>query len=404
LPTAKGSGATPREVVRKILRETGIQGGLIVHLGSGDGRLTAALCAGDAYLVHGLDREPRNVEAAREHIRALGLYGKVSVTQLRGSYLPYVDNLVNLVVVEDLDEIPTSEVMRVLAPNGAACIRQDDRWTITRKPWPNDIDEWTHYLHGPDGNPVAQDRVVGPPKHYQWISGPLWLRSHESDSSVRTLVTAGGRLFYIADEAPISLLGDHPLPDKWFLTAQDAFNGVLLWKVPVKDWGWRAWKPSWFSPRPGDIPLNIEKRLVAIEDKVYVTLGYRAPVSELDAKTGRVLKSYDATAHTAEILYGDGLLILTVQEENGARIKMVDAQSGKTLWSSQKVYRGTTTDYYRFKTAYGSVPPAKVDPTLNSATDGTVIAILDGSDVVALDFETGKEKWRTPFPLVEADY
>lgn len=404
LPAADRSGAAPREVARKILQETRIQGGLIVHLSSGDGRLTAALCVSDAYLVHGLDGEPRNVKTACEHIRSLGLYGKVSVDHLRGSCLPYVENLVNLVVAEDLGEIPMSEVMRVLAPNGAAYIKKNGRWTTTRKPWPENIDEWTHYLHGPDGNPVAQDRVVGPPKHYQWISGPLWLRSHESDSSVRTLVTAGGRLFYIADEAPISLLGDHPLPDKWFLTARDAFNGILLWKVPVKDWGWRAWKPSWFSPRPGDIPLNIEKRLVAIEDKVYVTLGYRAPVSELDAKTGRVLKSYDATARTAEVLYCDGLLILTVLEENGARIKMVDAQSGETLWSSQKAYRGTTTDYYRFKTAYGSVPPAKVDPTLNSVTDGTVIAILDGGDVVGLDFETGKEKWRTLFPLVEADY
>ncbi|MEA3367928.1 MAG: hypothetical protein U9R68_07430, partial [Planctomycetota bacterium] len=33
----------------KILQETGIRGGLIVHLGCGDGRLTAALRAGDAY-------------------------------------------------------------------------------------------------------------------------------------------------------------------------------------------------------------------------------------------------------------------------------------------------------------------------------------------------------------------
>ena len=36
-----------------------------------------------------------------------------------------------------------------------------------------------------------------------------------------------------------------------------------------------------------------------------------------------------------------------------------------------------------------AVPPAKVDPTLNTATDGVVIALLDGADVVGLDFQSG---------------
>ena len=52
----------------------------------------------------------------------------------------------------------------------------------------------------------------------------------------------------------------------------------------------------------------------------------------------------------------------------------------------------------------GSVEPAKVDCTLNTATDGRIVALLDGADVVCVDFATGQEKWRTRFPLVEADY
>ena len=140
-------------------------------------------------------------------------------------------------------------------------------WVQLRKLWPAEIDQWTHYLHGADGNPVARDRVVGPPKHYQWISGPMWQRSHETDSSISTLVTAAGRLFYIEDQAPISLVGDHSLPDKWFLVARDAFNGVELWKVPIRRWGWREWKETWFTNRPGDFPLNLQKRLVAAGDQ-----------------------------------------------------------------------------------------------------------------------------------------
>ena len=77
----------------------GIQGGVIVHVGCGDGRLTAALHANDSYLVHGLDADAKNVETARKHIQTLGLYGPVSVAQWDGQRLPYIENFVNLFVV-----------------------------------------------------------------------------------------------------------------------------------------------------------------------------------------------------------------------------------------------------------------------------------------------------------------
>ena len=43
---------------QKILESTGVRGGLVVHLGCGDGKLTAALRANDSYLVQGLDALP----------------------------------------------------------------------------------------------------------------------------------------------------------------------------------------------------------------------------------------------------------------------------------------------------------------------------------------------------------
>jgi len=49
-----GHRLSVRELAREILAVTGVRGGLIVHLGCGDGRLTAALHADDAYLVQGL--------------------------------------------------------------------------------------------------------------------------------------------------------------------------------------------------------------------------------------------------------------------------------------------------------------------------------------------------------------
>jgi len=371
-------------------------GGLVVHLGCGDGKQTAALRTSENVIVHGLDTD---VTAAHKYIRSLGVYGPVSVAPWTGERLPYTDNLVNLIVADSLGKLPMSEVMRVLAPNGVALIGGKK----TVKPWPKEIDEWTHYLHGADGNAVANDRVVGPPRHYQWIEGPMWLRDHETDSSVSTLVTAQGRLFAIVDEAPIGLAGQHSLPDKWSLVARDAFNGVQLWKVPIRRWGWREWKDTWFTSRPGDIPLNIQKRLVAVGDRVYVTLGYQAPVSELDARTGEILQTYAGTERTNEILYQNGTLILSVLSGDQVKVVAVNAATGKTLWTSAKPFKGTTTDYIKWVITPVSPTIPKLDPALNIATDGRVVALIDGTEIACLDAHTGTEKWRVAFPEDEDD-
>ena len=69
-------------------------------------------------------------------------------------------------VVED-GAIPMTEVMRVLAPNGVACIKSGGKWTATTKPRPENIDEWTHFLHDAGNNAVARDELVGPPRSLQ---------------------------------------------------------------------------------------------------------------------------------------------------------------------------------------------------------------------------------------------
>lgn len=96
------------------LKETGVTGGLVVHLGCGDGEMTATLRIGDAITVQGLDRNPVNVHKARRFIQSKGLYGPVSVDHLRGNVLPYVDNLVRALVVSDAGSIPRDELMRVV--------------------------------------------------------------------------------------------------------------------------------------------------------------------------------------------------------------------------------------------------------------------------------------------------
>ena len=107
------------------------------------------------------------------------MYGRVSADRFDGKRLPFVGNLVNLLVANDLGGVTLAEVRRVLAPDGVAYVQKGGTWTKIVKPRPAAIDEWSHFLHDASGNAVANDRTIGPPKRLQWVAGPKWCRSHD---------------------------------------------------------------------------------------------------------------------------------------------------------------------------------------------------------------------------------
>lgn len=384
-------------LARRILADTGVRGGLVVHVGCGDGELTAALRFGERYVVHGLEVDEASVERARSQIDSLGLYGPVSVGRFDGRRLPYADRLVNLVVSEDLGSVSMEEVLRVLAPGGVAYIQRGGSWERVDCPWPEEIDEWTHWLHDASGNPVAQDTEVGPPREMQWFAKPLWSRSHEKSPSLTGMVSAKGRLFYISDEAPASVGG--PLPDKWRLVARDAFSGVVLWKQPVTDWGWKAWSPSqpmnlrWGNPR------FIHRRLVAVEDRVYVTLGYGAAVTALDAATGETIRVYEGTENTSEILYHEGLLVVSAATEPKTaienapplRILAIRASSGERVWEA-----GPFASLYDLGER-GKSNVLKQGRLMIAAGGDHVFCVTD-KDIRALGLEDGESAWSVARP------
>jgi len=401
------AGAGPPSA-REILAAADVKGGLVVHVTCGDGKLTAALHAGDSYLVHGLDADAANVAAARAHIRTLGLYGKVSVERWSGKRLPYAENLVNLVVSENLGEVPMDDLLRVLAPRGVAYIKTGGTWTKTVKPRPGDIDEWTHHLHDAGGNAVANDRVAGPPRHLQWTAGPRWARSHGWTPSVSAMVSAGGRLFAICDETLTCV--DGTVPDKWFLTARDAFSGVLLWKRPVPHWGSKEFSGIGGTGRGVtngrfSMPPYVGKRLAAVGDTVYVTLGAAAPVTALDAATGKERRVYAETARADEVLVSDGRLIVSINPSEkaeavapgrgeppaappGKHVCAVDATSGRLLWKKGP--------FVGVRAGRGQDPFGRLEL---AAGDGRVF-LLTREAIESLEAASGKRVWRIDRPAL----
>ena len=364
-----------------------IKGGFVVHLGCGDGTLTLTLRPNSRFQVHGLDTDSANVSKARATVRKAGVYGPVSIDRLAGNRLPYIDGMVNLLVAEKLGDVPMTEVTRVLAPKGVAYLKQDGEWKTTVKPRPKEIDDWTHFLHDAGGNAVAHDTVVGPPRHLQWLGSPRWSRHHDRMASMSALVSANGRVIYVMDEGSrVSI----QLPSRWTLVARDAFNGVILWKKPMKKWHSHLW-----PLKSG--PTQLARRLVAVKDRVYITLGVDEPVSVLDATTGELIHELPGSKGAEEIIVDDGqVFVLESTEEwelnsflpfhntgDQARVRRDFAWNEKKR--NVKAYDAITG-----KRSWGH--NNKVAP-LTLTSDEHNVYFHDGEKVMALNRSSGDVAW-----------
>ncbi|MCF7848380.1 MAG: PQQ-binding-like beta-propeller repeat protein [Kiritimatiellales bacterium] len=369
-----------------IIKTSGIQGGLVVCLGSNDGKFLSSLRKNGRYLVQGLETDAAKVSKARETIEAAGTYGSVTAGQFDGKVLPYSDELVNLLVIDSAFQVPNSEILRVLAPEGVALMNGKKMV----KPRPGDIDQWSHWLHDSGGNAVAMDRKVGPPRSLRWVAGPRWSRSHEMPTSVGSTVTSGGRIFMIFDDAPPGVF--HKLPSKVSIVARDAANGILLWKKPLQ--AWQAEDGTGEGNR-WQIHHTIPRRIVAEGNRVYATLRFNdSPVSVLDAATGKILiDSMEGTKGTDEIIVSGNILLAKTTKEGSVgaaqrfgkedladSLVACNAQTGKQLWRKDNI---------------------KVIPHALSAKYGrTLYHNMDG--LVCLDTKTGKQLWTATAPIESA--
>lgn len=382
--------ANSSQQAREILARSGVKGGLVVHVGCSDGALTAALQINDSFQVHGVTQSPRELAAARKTIRELGKYGPVAVSDWDGTSLPYIDNSVNLLYVAHRPNTLTdAELLRVLVPDGVAYVETSGEPKLITKPRPDTIDDWTHFLHSPGGNAVAHDSQVGPPKHLQWLGSPRWSRHHDRMASMSALVTANGRMFMIMDEGSrVSI----QLPAKWKLIARDAFNGVILWKKDIPTWHSHLW-----PLKSG--PTQLARRLVAVGDRVYVTLGIDAPVVCLDAATGEVVHEFAKSAAGEELVVeGDHLFAVVNEGElqvGKFKPEFNTGDQGRVAkewrWDTKPRFVAafdvkTGQPLWRFK--------SPVTPLTMSVND-THVVFDNGERIIALKRDSGEVAWQS---------
>jgi len=395
-----------------LLKASGIRGGLIAVVGCGSPALLVELVSAGPYLVHGLDADAARVAVARHHAVEKDRHGSVTVSRISGTQLPFVDSLVNLAIIAEDTRIPAEELSRVLAPEGVIADIRRSTIEITRKERPGELDEWSHYLYDASNNAVSRDTVVDPVRGLRWTCGPKFSRSHEHFAGLSAMVAAGGRVFTIIDEGPISSV---LLPGQWRLVARDAFSGVLLWELPIA-----KWESQLRVFRSG--PPEIGRRIVATPDRLYAALDYGDPVVVLDAATGKRLSTLFGTEGARELLFTDGVLYVLADDMTGerheARRKQIDrktADLGASDTAFWYMYPKNPIDMYgvpRVLAVDGigeqlwkqdfDVPGEIMPATL--AVDGGRVCLQTVSHVVCYDAADGREIWRRDRPVATSRF
>lgn len=314
-----------------LLQNAGVEHGITVVLGCDDAAACVALHANGRYVVQVLDRDSKKVAAVRRAADAQGCVGAVSARVFKGDTMPFVDNLINLLVVNDALGVSEQEMKRVVCPLGLLKTTRG-QWI---KPWPVGMDEWTHFLRDASGNAVSKDKGIGPPRRLRWSAGPMWGRSHEMNNSFPALVTAKGRMFYIFDHG-LTGMEDPRLGEKWTLTARDAFNGALLWEREMPTWGSQTWRSRALRFFSG----SIARRLVAHGDTLYVTLTYGGAVEILAAATGQRVGAIPQTNGAAELItHGNHVFVASIEPrqsgKGGVRLTCYHSASKQVLWQAK---------------------------------------------------------------------
>ena len=108
---------------REIIAQSKCAGGVVVHLHGADTSLLQSMGQESPTLLgHLLVAQEADAQDARQKLVEAGVHGKISGGRWQSGTLPFVDNFVNLLIVEQEDAVSQDEVLRVLAPEGTIVV------------------------------------------------------------------------------------------------------------------------------------------------------------------------------------------------------------------------------------------------------------------------------------------
>ena len=399
---------------QRILTESNVQKGYCLVLNSGDGSLAYELARQSELSVVAVEADIQRVNESRAAIGAAGFYGaQVVVHHLPSAdALPYTDYVFNLVVDAaagggagvDVASVDRAEVLRVLRPGtGIAWLGKaggtagDSDNSVIRRPKLDRTGEWSHMYADVSNTSCSTDERVKGPMAMQWFGKPgpreMLNRHHRTVAPL----WKNGRLF---------------IPGNDQIFAADAYNGTLLWNVKLPE----SRRIAAF--RDCSYMSASDDHLFAVAgDECHVLnaqTGYAEHVFQVPQKSDRTNSDWGYVANVKNLLVGSGCRTGASRREH-TRDSIMEA----AYFDEQYV---VCSDYLfafdHVTTGRQWVYEAKTGAIVNSTItigDGTVFFIesqnvktLDtengrnkpvtllagGASLVAIDLQTGNEKWR----------
>ncbi|MHC4251070.1 MAG: outer membrane protein assembly factor BamB family protein, partial [Planctomycetota bacterium] len=420
----------------RIVRETGIKRGYCLVYGCGTGRLAFELAKRTDLTIYGVDPDPAKVAAAREALASAGLYGaRVTVQQADLSKVPYSDYFANLIVSETAlltGELPGSarEMYRMLKPvggvafigqssdaagkakalsrealegwlaegqvEGSRTITADGVWArIDRGPLAG-AGKWTHQYAEPGNTACGDDAIVKCPLGVLWFGEPGPGKMIERHRSAVAPLSMDGRFFVQGLDV---------------VMAYDAYNGVRLWERRIPGASRAGTKGEC-----GNLALNEDNLFVAANDGCL----------RLDPATGRTKATYNLPPSPdgkprrwGYVATVDGVLLGTSTASSRVcdMVFAVDLRTGERRW----VHKGSSISHITITVGDGKVffaeaamSPDERRAALKEKREGlkelkgkerdTAKRLIDSADVrfvVALDVESGRERWRKAIELTD---
>jgi len=335
------------EQAKKLIDRAGVRRGVCAVVVGGE-TLPLELAKVSELLIH--VRVPDAAAAAQMQATAdeagFGI-DRVAVEQGPIDKLPYADNMIDVVIAAGLRgkgalaAISPAEILRVLRPEGTAivgaataaegpgigCERLKDwacaggaartvtwadsfgSWVQFSKPALEGVDDWSHWEHGPDNNPVSTDQVIKAPYLTQFLAGPMYI----SMPAITTV--AGGRTFLA-----VGHIAHHRR--EWDminkLIARNGYNGTLLWQRDLPE-GYMVHRSAF----------------IATKDTFHMIDGDRCLL--LDPKTGKEkgeIRVPDVEGDWKWMAMADGVLyVLAGKKEAGTQTMLGDRTFGGWSWA-----------------------------------------------------------------------
>ena len=370
-----------------------------------------------------LEVNPERVAEYRRQLANGGFYGgRVTVSQLRGSVLPFAPYVFDLVIcLTDDHGIADSEFLRVVRPYGGGLyiasrvtldakltnefeIKKDDQFLHARRGALPGAKNWTHNYGSPANLQCSEDeRVQGP-------FGILWFGEPGPQKRVDRHATA---------PMPLVVDGIMFLEGYDILMAYDVYNGRKYWE---------RWIPGITRNR---LPVGVSN-LVADEKHLYAIAANKECL-QLDARTGETVGAYPVPeldghdhhywgwiAKVGDTIYGSradaDLKRRSAMVDSNHAVFALDAESGDLKWLREGVgidndsiaiadgqlfcVDRNLTDAERQTASESTIQDDSVEDRKPVDRRGNEIP-PDFRKIVALDAETGAELWTKPFNFTD---